>query len=367
MELEIIAKLRIAMKYAGLIFDESFHFIDHLAPFCASMGWPLIAFEESVAKLCRKFYPDLEVIEEPYLPTHVVTCDNRAFLKAAFPTWSPKTLWLPHGLSDKGWKQPFFEALGQEDLLLVYGQKMRDTLAAKQIAVPQFSIGNFRYEYYKKHRTFYDALLIPRVIQESVVEQEASSDFLAEARDIAKGKDRSEDEKYEAKAPPLNRLLNHERYKDLPRFTLYAPTWEDSENNGTFWDAFLPLAKTVPHLLVKVHPNTEKKFGPQLERMKGLAPHVHFLEEFPPIYPLLERVDLYIGDMSSIGYDFLTFNRPMIFFQDSPLTSAGTFLSIDEIPELFSKLQPAKSHTLLPYAFDSVPHWPEKLHTYLDA
>jgi len=32
-------------------------------------------------------------------------------------------------------------------------------------------------------------------------------------RDIAKGKDRSEDEKYEAKATRFNRFLNHEQYR----------------------------------------------------------------------------------------------------------------------------------------------------------
>ena len=55
---------------------------------------------------------------------------------------------------------------------------------------------------------------IPGVIQESAVEQGASSDFLAETRDIAKGKERSEDEKSEAKATRFNRFLNHERYKE---------------------------------------------------------------------------------------------------------------------------------------------------------
>ena len=80
------------------------------------------------------------------------------------------------------------------------------------------------------------------MIKKSVVEQEASSDFLAgggvledasslgcRMRDIAKGKDRSEDEKYEVKAThpgspknasffgvgQLNRFLNHERYTPL--------------------------------------------------------------------------------------------------------------------------------------------------------
>jgi hypothetical protein len=50
------------------------------------------------------------------------------------------------------------------------------------------------------------------VIQESGIEQEGSSDFLAGTRAIAKGKDRSEDEKYEAKPTQQNRFLSHERY-----------------------------------------------------------------------------------------------------------------------------------------------------------
>ena len=63
------------------------------------------------------------------------------------------------------------------------------------------------------------------MIQESVVEQEASSDFLAgggvpedasslgcQTRDLALAKARSEDEKYETKATRFNRFLNHERY-----------------------------------------------------------------------------------------------------------------------------------------------------------
>ncbi|HEX2583288.1 MAG TPA: CDP-glycerol glycerophosphotransferase family protein [Chlamydiales bacterium] len=318
------------MKCAGLIFSESFHFIDHLAPFCSLMGWPLIVLEGSVAEQCRSYYPDLEVIEKAPLPPCVVTCDNRALLEAAFwPHWTSKILWLPHGLSDKGWKGPFFEALEKEDLLLVYGQKMRDVLAAKNVKIPQFTIGNFRLEYFKKHREFYAALLQQRFGEE--------------------------------------------------RFVLYAPTWEDSENNGTFWEAFPPLAAAIPRnrqLLVKAHPNTEQKFVHRLERCKGMAPHVQFLEQFPPIYPILERTDVYIGDMSSIGYDFLPFQRPMVFLQrektdpakdpSALLMQAGTQITIEEIPELFSRLQTPVQPGLQEYAFDSVPGWPEKLQTVVD-
>jgi teichoic acid glycerol-phosphate primase len=318
---------RIAMKCAGLIFDESFHYIDHLAPFCSLMGWPLIAFEESVAEQCRKFYPDLEVVEEASLPPCVVTCDNRALLEAAFwPRWNAKTLWLPHGLSDKGWKVPFFEALEKEDLLLVYGQKMRDVLAAKKVRVPSFSVGNFRYEYFKKHRGFYEALV-------------------------------------------------REQFGDQ-RFVLYAPTWEDAENNGTFWDAFPKLAESIPkQLLVKAHPNTVRKFGHRLERCKGMAPHVQFLEEFPPIYPILERTDVYIGDMSSIGYDFLPFKRPMVFLRKEKtdpsldpsalLMGAGTQMTIEELPDLFARIQ-YTPQDLEQYAFDTATDWPKKLQTTIN-
>ena len=37
------------------------------------------------------------------------------------------------------------------------------------------------------------------------------------------------------------------------------------------------------------------------------------LIEFPYIYPLLEFCDIYLGDCSSVGYDFLHLNRPMYF------------------------------------------------------
>jgi CDP-glycerol glycerophosphotransferase (TagB/SpsB family) len=74
----------------------------------------------------------------------------------------------------------------------------------------------------------------------------------------------------------------------------------------------------TPHvnLIIKLHPFLAK-FHPAhtyriLEKYKD-HPHVFFLEKFPCIYPLLQKCDLYIGDYSSIGYDFLAFNRPLYF------------------------------------------------------
>lgn len=252
-----------SMDYAGLIYDDSRYYIDHLGPLCALMHWPLIVCEPTVAELSRSYYPDLEVIEIPLwdlkLPPCIATCDHQPLLQAAFPGQRCKTLWLPHGNSDKGWNGPFFEGVGE--IALVYGQKMIDFMHAKNSFPKAFRVGNFRWHYFLKHRAFYEKLAI---------------------------------------VPKSGKNI------------LYAPTWDDSENNGSFWKAFPHLAKNDVHLLVKLHPNTIRKYEVELEVLMGRyakKQNISFLPEIPPIYPILNCCDAYIGDMSSIGYDFLKFDK----------------------------------------------------------
>ncbi len=255
------------MNYAGLIYDDSRHYLDHLGPFCATLQWPLIVCEPAVAELARRYYPDLEVIEtsvwDLQLPPHIVTCDNQPLLQAAFPNQRCKTLWLPHGNSDKGWDGPFFESVGE--IALVYGQKMIDFMHAKNALPQMIRVGNFRWSYFLKHREFY-----------------------------------------------LNSISLPQGTKKI----LYAPSWDDS-----FWEIFPHLAKHFPsdcHLLVKLHPNTLRKFEAELELLMSRHAHFTFLSEIPPIYPLLSQCNAYMGTLSSVGYDFLTFNRPMYFLNANP-------------------------------------------------
>lgn len=266
------------MENAGLIFNDSIHYIDHLAPFCSLQKWPLLVVEDLVAEFCKAYYPNLEVIQTgiwniPF-PKRLVSCYPEKLLRSAFPFMPAPTqmLWLPHGNSDKGWKFPSFEALSKETAL-IYGKKMGDFLSAKNPSIPTVSIGNFRLHYWMQHRGFYDELI--------------------------------------AKTIP---------FREGTKVYLYAPTWDDAEKNCSFWDCFSKLKSLLPDgsaLLIKVHPNTEKQYPEVLERLKGSSkqspPHIWFLESFPPIYPLLNRCSAYIGDMSSIGYDFLYWNRPMYF------------------------------------------------------
>ena len=285
---------------AGLIFDDSVHYIDHLAPFCAQMGWPLLVCDESIVELCHRFYPMTTVIPTNFsqlqLPPCVVSCSSKPALHLALgplSTWNGRLIWLPHGWSDKGWKVPFFEALQGEDLLLTYGERMRQVLREKQIQISQVSIGNFRCQFYQTHSSFYKELMDKAV--------------------------------------------------KPGEFFLYAPTWDDAEQNSNFWSVFESLVHAVPadaHLVIKTHPNTQKRFPAKLERCRGIAdslPNVSFLDDFPPIYPILERCKVYIGDMSSIGYDALYRGLPLFFLKASSthLMQYGELVTQDELQTLF--------------------------------
>lgn len=317
------------MEAAGIIFDDSPHYVDHLAPFCSLRNWPLIVCEPSIASLCRTFYPSVKLIESSLfeiksLPSTVVCCSTKTALNDAFPFLggSYRMLWLPHGQSDKGFKTPYFEALANEDLLLVYGRRMIDVLNQKKIQIATQIIGNFRYEYFQAHFNFYEKLLTQTF-----------------------GND---------------------------RFLLYAPTWEDQEQSGSFCQAMPHLMNLPPSSMkigIKPHPNTLLKFAPQIERYKGLAKEqIFFIEDFPPIYPLLSRVDAYIGDRSSIGYDFLIYKKPLFFItptlidpqrdQSGWLMQCGTQIKAEELPELLntlSRFKESKKHVFAK----------EKLNTYV--
>ncbi|MGB7978156.1 MAG: CDP-glycerol glycerophosphotransferase family protein [Chlamydiales bacterium] len=305
-------------NHAGLIYDDSRHYLDHLGPLCALLRWPLIVCEPALADLAAQFYPDLETIYIPLsdvkLPETIVSCDTRPLISAAFPGERPHHLWLPHGNSDKGTHSPLFEALSEEKVAFVYGQKIIDFMREKGVFPHPIRVGNFRWEYYMKHQSFYQRTI-----------------------ELPQGKN-----------------------------FLYAPTWDDAEGNNSFWSAFPPLASRLPkgcHLLVKLHPNTVRKYAPELEILMGRyaqQENIHFLPEYPPIYPLLSRCDGYIGDMSSIGYDFLKLNRPMFFLAAHPhfaLHRCGQAIDPATFDYSLEKGRTPHAGDLYNYTFDPPVDW----------
>lgn len=278
---------------AGLIYGHMPHHLDHVAVWAHLKGIPLIATDESVAAQAEKFYPGLEVVfwdsfeapEKLVSAYDTIYCclprplfDEAFFIAQKLLRKTVRTIWLPHGNSDKGHLAPSMEGLQHDAEALAYGQKMVDFLKLKNVYdhLQVKQVGNFRLAYYQQHKLFYDRLVEERI-------------------------------------PVKQKLF------------LYAPTWKDTENSSSLDGAWKPLIEKLPDgyaLAIKPHPNAD---CPDI----GEHPNVFLLKDFPPIYALLNRSAAYIGDMSSIGYDFLAFDRPMIFLNPNrrdPKLDPGLFL-----------------------------------------
>lgn len=293
-------------KTAGLLYGPDVHHLDHLAVLCVLMQIPLIATEEKIAALASKYYPDLECHYCNYLPLPELIVQNYDTLFCCLPRdlfeeifffaqhlagKKVRTIWCPHGNSDKGHASAFMEGLRKEETALVYGQKMIDFLIQKE-AFQQLKahvvIGNYRHQFYKLHKAFYE------------------------------------------------KILENEIHKNLPaakKTILFAPTWQDREHSSSFFSAMPLLIQNLPdcyNLIIKPHPNLLVDLKAEALLWKAEEkPNILVIRDFPPIYPLLDAVDLYVGDMSSIGYDFLTFDKPMFFLNQNkrdPKSDPGLYL-----------------------------------------
>lgn len=285
-------------KGIGLNPASQIHYIDHLAVVCILMNIPLLFLEERDYLLGQKYYPELQATLNPYSdfsPEYLIENYDVSFMS---DLWDRNVMWekfsslekkyhkrwrnvhCPHGFSDKGF---YLAKCAMEDITLLYGSNMIDQL--KEYGVWQninkyVLTGNYRYTYFKKHRDFYD----------QIFEQDIQNQF--------------------EKLQPL---------------ILYAPTWMDLENSSTFFDSYHHILGQLPphyNLIVKLHPRLELddvvlyyKIIGQYEKQ----PNIIFIKDYPLVFPLLAHTDLYIGDMSSVGYDFLVFNKPLFFLnkQDS--------------------------------------------------
>lgn len=280
------------MKIAGTIYQNFPNYIDHIAPICSLLDIPIVISEKEFDDIIKKFYPDIKVIlHENYLTypkflfsnfNTIISCqflysDIRCVSLSNLHSQNYNFVWIPHGNSDKGRHSKIFKILQNEKTTLVYGQNMLDAFKQQMDddkIMHKFIIGNYRKHYHLKHKSFYNSL-----IKEEITKK------------LSKGR----------------------------KTILYAPTWEDYENNGSYQDVISTLLETLPedfNLIVKPHHNTYLKYATKMLLFHAMYedhPNILFLKDFPTIYPLLDFIDIYLGDMSSIGYDFLTFNKPMFF------------------------------------------------------
>jgi hypothetical protein len=299
------------MRSVAIITGPETH-LDHLGVLSSVLEIPLIVTDEKTFRLAQQCYPDLNVqlhdfseLSLEFLATHFDVifqtskfwaADLRPSLELLFRK-KMRFVFCPHGNSDKGHSQ---QHAVEQDVSLVYGDHLHDLL--KQTGAAQkiehiIRTGNYRYPYYLRHRQFYDAL----------------------AGSLVFG-----------------------RFSRQKPIAFYAPTWSDRENPTSFFSSTdLLVEKLSPtfNLLIKLHPLLIESHPAQVFQIMARYenhPAVVLLENFPPIYPLIDRCDLYIGDYSSIGYDFLALDKPLYFLNPSPLSSCGLELPREGINQFLT-------------------------------
>lgn len=265
------------------------HYLDHLGVLCIELGLPLLVTEESTYQTARKFYPqldckliDLQALSLDYLAANfdVIFESGHRFAIELLPLFEMlfqkkmRMVYCPHGNSDKGYSQDPIP----KDISLAYGCHMMDHLKKSKSQLSSTVLtGNYRYQYYQKNQEFYDNLLKAEL---------------------------------KGKLDPNKKTI------------FYAPSWPDGENNSSFLPYAMRTLDEVGefyNVIVRWHPFLDDLHPVETHQLRGAFENkrgIIFLSDFPCIYPILNTSDGYLGDFSSIGYDFLAFNKPL-FFLDS--------------------------------------------------
>ncbi|MBA3958089.1 MAG: CDP-glycerol glycerophosphotransferase family protein [Parachlamydiaceae bacterium] len=310
--------MHIEKKGIGINPSSLTHYIDHLAVICIIMDIPLLFIDEEDFILAKKYYPELKAewaAYEELTPEYLIArydvlymsdlWDRHTFHEKYAPLEKQykkqlRHVHCPHGFSDKAF---YLRKCANEDITLIYGQNMCDMLKKEGVfeQLNQYVItGNYRYTYFKKHRSFFDKIVKDEILS-----------------------------KFEKQQPLI----------------LYAPTWLDLEESTTFFDAASFLLDNLPdhyNMLVKLHPRLELDDVALYYQILGkyeLKKNILFLKDFPLVFPILAYTDIYIGDTSSVGYDFLAFNKPMFFLNKQPqnptLFQCGTVITPADYHNLY--------------------------------
>jgi teichoic acid glycerol-phosphate primase len=332
------------MKKAAIYFEHDPHLLDHIAPLCELLNMPLYISEEQDYVLAKQYYPQIQIIFKENKELNIEFLNQfdilfqckfweANYINAINELGSKKTslVFCPHGNSDKGHiKNSLIKYFAMQDTVLCYGEHMVNLFKTHNIlkhVKRKFITGNYRLNFYLKYKTFYDKL--------------------------------------------RNEIFN--KLNPNNKTILYAPTWYDIEESTSFFDITTSLIDKLPpnfNLLIKPHPLLEiKKPGQFYQLYESNKENLLFVEDFLPIFPLLEKADAYLGDFSSIGYDFLFFQKPMFFVdvKNRDISHPSRFLhrcgiSLDAKQDLFYQMNQylnnwpeelkAKQKEIFEYAFD---------------
>lgn len=295
-----------AFKGLGIIEGPKISFVDHMLPLCHLLEMPLFCDHPDVRLACEIYYPQVQLSQDVdsfstffYVePTRLGT--GRFFLNQKFID-NAKGIVAFHGNSNKNRNAFWIERFADEETVLVYGDFFLQFMKEKNVlsrVKKTVRTGNFRYRYYKDNKDFFDRVAQPFV------------------------------------------------FSDKKRKTiLYAPTWHYSDKKSTdysnFFDVYEKVLDPIPddfQIIVKLHPFSYRLYPEEIETIKKKyegKDNILFLDEIPLVYPILQTADIYLGDYSSISYDFLSFNRPLFFLRDQT-ENFGRVVKPDEWEQMYS-------------------------------
>ena len=268
-------------KSVGVVPGPRTSFLDHLIPICHLMDIPIHCSDSWVETCAHNFYPKTNVISGHLSPfdTYYVVEPCRLHEKSIqfdhfFKKGKATTVAGFHGNPDKFRKDFWIERYVNEDFILIYGDQLVDYFKEKGVwnrLKNVVRIGNLRYAFYTQHKTFFDKVCRPYL------------------------------------------------FPDRKKQTIFwAPTWSFGHtcDDSPFFDICKEVFNTIPsdyQMLVKLHPYTFRLFPEKVAQLKQTYEQVCFIDEIPLVYPFLNQADIFLGDYSSVAYDFLAFNRPLFF------------------------------------------------------
>lgn len=104
--------------------------------------------------------------------------------------------------------------------------------------------------------------------------------------------------------------------REMKPFVLYTPTFRDGELGAWFGNVAMEAVANHCHprdavFCVNLHPFE----GRWVEDYRRRYPRIHFVDPLTDIYPILKHTGIMITDYSSIAFDFLLCDRPVIFYR----------------------------------------------------
>jgi hypothetical protein len=267
--------------------------IDHLAPICRLFDVPMLVPTPEQQRVACENYPDVKVVFRDFelstlvptlmqydvlFHTHNLPRDRvRMMLER-----NTRVVHVPHGFS----KAFHMRHDAFEDVALIYGPRIHDMFRAEGVEEhlrEHVMVGNFRHRFFLKHREFFEAR--------------------------------------------VHEML--EKIDTTKKTILYAPTWNDSENGSSFDAACDLLIEKLPaeyNLVIKAHPITYDNAPEKVSALRAKCQRkdrIALLPNCSLVFPILARADIYLGDLSSVGADFLAFARPMFFLRSETYRPKG--------------------------------------------